>query len=97
MLRFCPVVVIAILLAGCSPAHRPVERVSVERATPPSSDQNYVWARNDGRRMATDPELRRKGEADQQQCNDQASGGGALNLPAFVSCMEGRGYHRRTS
>jgi hypothetical protein len=45
--------------------------------------------------MAENPELLRQGQADQAACRTSASGGGTLNLQAFTSCMEARGYSRR--
>jgi|LauGreDrversion4_2_1035121.scaffolds.fasta_scaffold166103_2 hypothetical protein len=56
---------------------------------------HYVWARNDGRRMSSDPALLRQGQADQAACHASASTRGVLNMPAFVYCMETRGYSRR--
>ena len=56
---------------------------------------HYVWARNDGRRMSSDPALLRQGQADQAACHAIATTQAVLNMPAFVHCMETRGYSRR--
>lgn len=81
----------AVLLSACAPTRgRPVAQAV---ATPPA--ENYVWARNDGRRMADNPELLRQGQADQAACTASATTAGTLNLQAFTSCMEARGYSRR--
>jgi hypothetical protein len=83
-----------VLLSACS------NRVDVDGSMRPhklagmTGDQ-YVWARNDGRRMASDPALLRQGQADQAACRAMASAQGLLNMPAFVRCMEARGYSRR--
>lgn len=95
MLRLFTLGLAAAALSGCSPASRPVERVALQTPPPASTNTDYVWARNDGRRMATDPSLRRQGESDQAECRAQATGREFV-LPVFVSCMEARGYHRRS-
>lgn len=82
----------AVLLSACAPTRgRPV---SAQAVTPPPAE-NYVWARNDGRRMADNPELLRQGQADQAACTASATTSGTLNLQIFTSCMESRGYSRR--
>lgn len=83
-----------VLLSACTGRSGPVAP-RVAAAPPPAAAENYVWARNDGRRMADNPELLRQGQADQAACRASAGGGGALNMQAFVSCMEARGYSRR--
>lgn len=85
----------AVLLSACSGRMErgPAMMSQPVAATPPAQD--YVWARNDGRRMAENPELLRQGQADQSACRDSATMGGSLNMPAFQSCMEARGYSRR--
>lgn len=81
----------AVLLSACAPTNR--AQVVSAQAQPPA--ENYVWARNDGRRMAENPDLLRQGQADQATCRASASNSGALNMQAFTSCMEARGYSRR--
>jgi hypothetical protein len=61
----------------------------------PVPAETYVWARNDGRRMAENPDLLRRGQADQAACRATAYTSGTLNLQVFASCMEARGYSRR--
>lgn len=95
LLKWMTIALAAAALTGCSPASRPIERTVVQ-APPVASGTDYVWARNDGRRMATDPALRRQGESDQAECRARATTT-ELVLPLFVSCMESRGYHRRTA
>lgn len=73
---------------------RAVQTAAPIAENPP--ENSYVWARNDGRRMATDPDLYRKGQADQARCRESATVAGALNFPAFSSCMEAAGYNRRS-
>lgn len=82
----------AVLLSACAPTTR---RVAAPEAAVQAPAENYVWARNDGRRMADNPELLRQGQADQAACRASASAAGTLNLAAFTSCMESRGYSRR--
>jgi len=85
----------AVLLSACAPTRgRPV---SAQAVTAPPAAQNYVWARNDGRRMADNPDLYRQGQADQAACTASATNAGTLNLQAFTSCMEARGYSRRST
>lgn len=81
----------AILLSACGPTSR--ARMAPQQAAAPA--ENYVWARNDGRRMADNPELLRQGQADQAACRASATSAGSLNIAAFTSCMEARGYSRR--
>lgn len=81
----------AALVSACAPTSG--SRVMSVQAEPPA--ESYVWARNDGRRMAENPDLLRKGQADQADCRASASSAGTLNLAAFTSCMEARGYSRR--
>jgi hypothetical protein len=82
----------AILLSACAPNTRQSAAPQVAVAPPA---ENYVWARNDGRRMSENPDLLRQGQIDQAACRASASSGGTLSLPAFTSCMESRGYSRR--
>jgi hypothetical protein len=56
--------------------------------------QRYVWARKDGQRMATNPELLQKGQADQARCRNGASANGAVDSATFIACMDRSGYHR---
>jgi hypothetical protein len=82
----------ALLLSACAPTTR--QSVATQVAAAPPAE-NYVWARNDGRRMSENPDLLRQGQADQAACRASASSGGTLSLTAFTSCMESRGYSRR--
>jgi hypothetical protein len=82
----------AVLLSACAPTRTASVAPQVTAAQPA---ENYVWARNDGRRMAENPDLLRQGRADQAACSASASTAGALNPAAFASCMEARGYSRR--
>ncbi|MDB5643648.1 MAG: hypothetical protein JWN07_2965 [Hyphomicrobiales bacterium] len=82
-----------VLLSACAPTTSRTAMAPQAAATPTA--ENYVWARNDGRRMAENPELLRQGQADQATCRATASSGGTLNLATFTSCMESRGYSRR--
>ncbi len=83
----------AVLVSACAPTTTRMSPASQSVAMPPA--ENYVWARNDGRRMADNPELLRQGQADQAACRASANSLGTLNLQAFASCMEARGYSRR--
>ena len=86
----------AVLLSACSPTSQRTRAPQVAAAAAPApAAENYVWARNDGRRMAENPELLRQGQADKAACTASASTGGTFSLPAFTSCMEARGYSRR--
>ena len=76
----------AVLLSACAPT---------TTRTVSASSETYVWARNDGRRMAANPELLRQGQADQAACRATASTSGTLNLQVFASCMAARGYSPR--
>jgi hypothetical protein len=94
--------IIAGLLSACSPTSETGRSASFETGAPaaretvvsaPSDD--YVWARTDGQRMATNPELLRKGQADQARCRESASTRpGALDMPTFTGSMEASGYVR---
>lgn len=95
LLKWITLAIAATALNACSPASRPVERTVVQ-APAAAPNTNYVWARNDGRRMATDPALRRQGESDQAECRARATTSEFI-LPIFVTCMESRGYHRRNA
>ena len=94
------VAIIASLLCACSPTSDTGKSASFEAGVPTSretgaSADNYVWARTDGQRMATNPELLRKGQADQARCRESASARtGALDMPTFTGCMEASGYVR---
>jgi hypothetical protein len=79
-------------LAACVPpstSSRPVAPVAAVAA--PAND-DYVWARKDGRRMAGNPELYQQGALDRQTCSAQASTSGTLDFPVFASCMDRAGY-----
>ena len=60
-----------------------------------ASPSPYVWARNDGQRMAGNPALLRQGQKDQAHCRDEAATSGALNHNVFAQCMQRRGYSAR--
>lgn len=83
----------AVLLSACAPTGTRMDMASQSAAM--ASAETYVWARNDGRRMAGNPELLRQGQADQAACRATASTSGMLNLQVFASCMEARGYSPR--
>lgn len=83
----------AVVLSACAPTTRTATLAPQVAAS--AAPENYVWARNDGRRMAENPELLRQGQADQAACRASASTAGALDLQIFTSCMESRGYSRR--
>ncbi len=85
------VVSAAVLLSACS--GRMDGRNALAARNAPAEE--YVWARNDGRRMAANPDLLRQGQIDQSACRASATAGGVLNVAAFTSCMEARGYSRR--
>lgn len=83
------------LVSACAPS-RPivVEAQPVRTAQAPQPD--YVWARNDGQRMAGNPTLYAKGQADQNRCRQSSTISGMLDQPAFVRCMESSGYTARS-
>ena len=56
------------------------------------SSPTYVWARNDGQRMSTNPVLLKQGQTDQIACRESASVTGELNVNNFSACMAARGY-----
>ena len=85
----------AVLLSACAPTTRTAVLTPSQSAAPAPQAESYVWARNDGRRMAENPDLLRQGQADQAACRASASDASALNMQAFTSCMESRGYSRR--
>ena len=87
------------LVAGCAGRiDRGVPFRSGGAAGPAASGQadSYVWARNDGRRMADNPALLRLGQKDQSECRAQASAGANPDKNAYFDCMKGRGYSPRT-
>ncbi|MFO1148371.1 MAG: hypothetical protein U1E62_08340 [Alsobacter sp.] len=89
MTRLIALVVLAALLPGCVPTtatRAPAPTASV------SAPDNILWARKDGRRMATDPELYQQGLVDKEYCAQQASMSGELDFPAFAKCMDRSGY-----
>jgi hypothetical protein len=99
--RLLAAAMIAGLLSACSPTRETGVSASSEptgsaRETGVStSPENYVWARTDGQRMATNPELLRQGRADQARCRESASTRtGAIDRPTFAECMESSGYVR---
>jgi len=87
------------LLAGCSGRiGRPNPfQVSARVAQNTPSVEGYVWARNDGRRMAGDPGLLRQGQRDQAECRGEASASTGLDQSAYVRCMQRRGYTARSA
>ncbi|HEY8578895.1 MAG TPA: hypothetical protein VIL72_03355 [Beijerinckiaceae bacterium] len=80
-------------LAACSDRGAMAARPTAVAVAP--AQDNYLWARNDGRRMSGNPELMAQGRADQEQCRLNSTSGGQLVQSAYVSCMEARGYSRR--
>ncbi|MCP8938153.1 hypothetical protein NK718_06475 [Alsobacter sp. SYSU M60028] len=81
----------ALALAGCMPQTRTVYEPQPAVAMAQLGD-NVLWARTDGRRMATDPALRAQGEADKARCEEEATTSGVLQWRAFASCMNRAGY-----
>jgi hypothetical protein len=91
MVRLLPVVVLSAFVAGCVPSMSSRAPAPVA-AVQPSPYDNILWARKDGRRMATDPELYQQGLVDKEYCAQQASGSGQLDFPVFAKCMDRSGY-----
>lgn len=75
----------ACLLSACS--SNPTSEVS-------APGQRFVWARKDGLRMATNPELLQKGRSAQARCARGATANGALESATFIACMDKSGYRR---
>lgn len=87
-------------LAACSRTDSRAPLAPQASAMPQQSapaPENYVWARNDGRRMSGNPELLAQGQADQNRCRAGATTAVGLDMPAFVRCMESSGYSRRNA
>lgn len=95
------VVPLCLLLLGLTACSGRVERGAPFRmgasgaSAAPAGSGSYVWARNDGRRMAENPTLLKQGQKDQSECRSQASQTGVLNQNAYFECMRGRGYSPR--
>ncbi len=99
MVRFAGCGICLLLVAGCSGR--------VERSNPfhlgagphgpfvSSHTESYVWARNDGRRMADNPALLRLGQRDQRECRAEARAVAHSEKNAYFDCMKGRGYSPR--
>lgn len=86
-----------IVLGGCAGRiDRSYPFQSPARGAPvrPLSD-HYVWARNDGQRMAGNPVLLRQGQKDQAECRHEAASGTGLSQTVFAACMQRRGYRVR--
>jgi hypothetical protein len=81
------VLLTSLILTACNAA-APPPRVAVA----PALGDELLWARKDGRRMATNPQLYEQGTLDKQRCTEEASMSGALDFPLFSSCMDRAGY-----
>jgi hypothetical protein len=82
----------AMVLAGCVPQNRAMtdnRAVTASLAQPSSS---IMWARTDGRRMASDPVLYQRGVEDKSRCEEEATSTGALDFGQFSACMNRSGY-----
>jgi hypothetical protein len=100
MHKLLTVVLAAGLLSACSgrmDGRNALMQPTMAEAPRPAQQETYVWARNDGRRMANNPELYRQGQADQARCRAGATRGETLDLAVFTRCMESSGYNRRNS
>lgn len=82
-------VVFASLAVSACNAVAPPPRVAM---APVPQREELLWARKDGRRMATNPQLYQQGTLDKQRCTEEASLSGALDFPLFSSCMDRAGY-----
>ena len=82
----------AVVLAGCVPQNRAMtdNRAATASIAQPSS--NILWARTDGRRMASDPVLYQQGVEDKARCEAEATANGALDFGQFSACMNRSGY-----
>jgi PBP1b-binding outer membrane lipoprotein LpoB len=89
MTRFAALVILTALLPGCVSTPTTRAPAPVASVAPPD---NILWARKDGRRMATDPELYQQGTIDKEYCAQEASVSGQLDFPAFAKCMDRSGY-----
>ena len=75
------------LTAAMHPADRAAEsamtdnRAATASIAQPSS--NILWARTDGRRMASDPVLYQQGVEDKARCEAEATATGALDWPVL--------------
>lgn len=83
------IVLASLTLAACN-STLPPPRVAAAPAAPEADE--LLWARKDGRRMATNPDLYQQGTLDKQRCTDEASMSGALDFPVFSRCMDRSGY-----
>lgn len=88
---------LTLLAAGCMPQTRSVYQPVQQSAMAPApvDGESILWARMDGRRMATDPVLRQQGEADKARCEQEASVSGELQWNRFTACMNRSGYEMR--
>lgn len=82
------VLLASLALTACNVA-APPPRVAV---APAPQREDLLWARKDGRRMATNPQLYQQGTLDKQRCTEEASLSGTLDFPLFASCMDRAGY-----
>lgn len=99
---FLALLLLATGMAGCSVS---IPSLSTPLSEPPAAapteeaqiglGHEYVWARKDGQRMATNPALQKQGEADRRACERASTPNGQLETAAFFSCMDQKGYDRR--
>lgn len=82
-------------LAACSPSRPAPPPVAAAPVAAQPQKESFVWARADGRRMATDPVLLRKGQEDKARCEALSSSTGQLDFNTFSICMNRAGYVRR--
>jgi hypothetical protein len=85
-----PLLCLALLVvAGCSGRER------VARAPQgPVAPAGFAWARSDGQRMAGNPELTEKAQADIAACQAETPPQAPRGVPG-EGCMRARGYYIR--
>ena len=84
-----------LVLVGCSRSSERSTAVQGRPAVPPAAPSaSFAWARSDGQRMAGNPDLIAKAQADIADCQAEAPPRAAKGVPG-EPCMRERGYYIR--
>ena len=87
---------VLLVLVGCSRSSERTRAVSGPAAAPPAGPSaSFAWARSDGQRMAGNPDLIAKAQADIADCQAEAPPRAVKGVPG-EPCMRERGYYVRT-
>jgi hypothetical protein len=86
---------VLLVVTGCSGSERFARPAPSPAAVPAAPAAGFAWARSDGQRIAGNPELTERAQADIAACQAETPPRAASGVPG-EACMRSRGYYVRS-